>query len=85
MSIAYRLCREHMRAPVVETICSEKLYYDFVADINEKWISFISDLIANAKYKFDLDEMGRVLFQPKQYIFSLQPVWTYNDGNISIL
>lgn len=85
MSIAYRLCREHMRAPVVETVCSEKLYYDFIADTNEKWISFISDLIANAKYEFDLDEMGRVLFRPKQDIVSLQPVWTYDDGNSSIL
>lgn len=32
MDIAYRLTREHARAPVVETKCDTKLSYDFVAD-----------------------------------------------------
>lgn len=85
MKIAYRLVREHLRAPVVETVCDTKLFYDFVADTSDKWLSFISDLIANAKYVFDLDEMGRVLFAPKQDTASLQPVWTYKDDNSSIL
>ena len=85
MKNAYQLVREHLRAPVVETTCSTKLYNDFVADPNDTWFSFISDLIANAKYSFALDEMGRVLFSPKQDTASLQPVWTYDDGNSSIL
>lgn len=85
MEIAYRLTREHLRAPVVETECDTKLFYDFVADTNDKWLSFITDLIANAKYTFSLDEMGRVLFAPKQDTASLQPVWTYTDDNSSIL
>ena len=29
--------------------------------------------------------MGRILFSPKQDTASLQPVWTYDDGNSSIL
>ena len=29
--------------------------------------------------------MGRILFAPKQDTASLQPVWTYDDGNSSIL
>lgn len=85
MKYAYQLTREHARAPVVETECDSKLFYDFVAETNDKWLSFISDLIANAKYTFDLDEMGRILFAPKQDTASLQPVWTYNDDNSSIL
>ena len=85
MSIAYLLARERTRAPVVKTECTNKLFYDFVADTNDTWLSFLTDLIANAKYVFDLDEIGRVLFSPKQDTASLQPVWTYNDDNSSIL
>ena len=85
MAKAYDICREQMRAPVVETESSEKLHYDFVSDPNDTWLSFVRDLMANAKFIFSLDEMGRVLFAPKQDTSSLQPVWTYNDDNSSIL
>ena len=85
MEVAYRLAREHTRAPVVKTSCSTTLYDDFVANTDDTWLTFVTDLIANAKYTFDLDEMGRILFSPKQDIASLQPVWTYNDDNSSIL
>lgn len=85
MDIAYRLVREHVRAPVVKPECADTLYYDFVANTEDRWLSFVSDLIANAKYTFDLDEMGRILFAPIQDTASLQPVWTYDDGDESIL
>lgn len=85
MSIAYRLTRDSARAPVVETESKTKLFYNFVADPNDTWLSFLTDLIANAKYNFDLDEMGRILFSPRQDTASLQPVWTFDDGNSSIL
>ena len=85
MDIAYKLVRENARAPVVKTECKNTLFNDFVSNTNDTWLTFITDLIANAKYTFDLDEMGRILFSPKQDIASLQPVWTYDDGNSSIL
>lgn len=85
MSKAYQLCREHARAPVVEATCDEKLQYDFVSNVDDTWLAFIKDLIATAKYSFTLDELGRILFSPKQDTASLQPVWTYDDGNSSIL
>ena len=85
MDIAHRLARENVRAPVVEVNSQHKLFYDFIADPNDTWLTFITDLIANAKYSFDLDEMGRILFSPMQDTASLQPVWTYDDGNSSIL
>ena len=85
MDMAYRLVRENARAPVVKTECKNTLFNDFVSNTNDTWLTFITDLIANAKYTFDLDEMGRILFSPKQDIASLQPVWTYDDGNSSIL
>lgn len=85
MDIACRLAQEGTRAPVVNTSCVTKLVSDFVADTNDTWLSFITDLIGNAKYKIVLDEMGRVLFAPDQKTETLQPVWTYDDGNSSIL
>ena len=85
MDFAYRLTNEYARAPVVKPSCSEKLFYDFVADINDTWMTFLKDLISNAKYSFALDEVGRILFSPIQDTASLQPVWNYDDGNSSIL
>ena len=85
MENVYMLTRENLRAPVVETIDSTKLTFDFVAETDDTWLSFNSDLAANVKYSFALDELGRVLFSPKQDTASLQPVWTYNDDNSSIL
>ena len=85
MDNTYRLTREHARAPVVETKCTDKIFYDFVADPSDTWLTYLRDFMANAKYKFDLDEMGRIIFSPNQDTASLQPVWTYNDDNSSIL
>lgn len=85
MDNAYRLVREHARAPVVKTGCSETLYGDFVSNTDDTWITFITDLIGNAKYNFELDEMGRILFAPDQKTEALQPVWSFTDDNSSIL
>lgn len=85
MAMAYRLTSEQARAPVVETHCSETLFDDFVANADDTWITFNSDLISNANYEYGLDEMGRILFLPRQDTASLQPVWTFNTGNSSIL
>lgn len=80
-----RLSKENMRAPVISASSDEIMYYDFVTNVDETWLSFIASLAENAKYSFSLDEMGRVLFAPKQKIESLQPVWTYDDSDDSIL
>lgn len=85
MDYAYRLIREQVRAPVVKTECDTKLQNDFVSNTNDTWLSFNRDLIAVAKYKLSLDELGRVLFAVEQETSSLQPVWTYTDDNSSIL
>ena len=85
VDMAYQLARTYARAPVVKTECDASVFYDFVANVNDTWLTFITDLLSNAKYKFDLDELGRILFSPIQDTTSLQPVWTYNDDNSSIL
>ena len=82
---AYKIIREKSRAPVIKTDTADTLYGDFVSSTDDTWLYFTSDLIANAKYKLGLDEMSRILFVPQQDTASLQPVWTYNDDNSSIL
>lgn len=83
---AGRLVADYARAPVVSiTNDTSKTKGNFVADTDDTWLSYISDLLANEKYKFDLDEMGRILFKPNQELKTLQPVHTYDDGNSSIL
>ena len=85
LNMAFRLVEENLRAPVYETTNGEVLHTNFVAATDDTWITFLSDLLSNAKYKFGLDELGRVLFLPDQDTRSLQPVWTYTDDNSSIL
>ena len=82
---AHDIAEEYMRAPIVETKSDKKLVSDFVADPEDSVLVFITDLIKNAKHKLALDELGRVLFEPDQKIDALQPVWTYDDNNSSIL
>lgn len=85
LSRAMDLTREHLRAPVVRTSSSTTLAYDFVANTNDTWLTYIRDLISNDKRSFALDELGRILYEPIQDIATLQPVWEYNDDNSSIL
>ena len=85
LEIAYRIVREQVRAPVVKTQNDEILKTNFVANIDDTWITFVKDLIANADYSLALDDVGRILFTPNQDTMSLQPIWTYDDSNSSIL
>lgn len=85
MDSVYSLTKENLRAPVVKANCNTKLYSDFVADPSETWLSFLTDLMSNAKYEYDVDAMGRILFGPVHEIAKMQPVYTYEDNDISIL
>lgn len=85
MESAYAICREHMRAPVVPAKSTKTLYDDFVANTDDVWVTFVSDLISNAEFELYLDELGRVLFEPIKDAGSLQSKWTYTDDNSSIL
>ena len=85
MAAAYALVKENTRVPVNGVENSKTLQLDFVANTSDTWLTFIIDLIANADYELGLDELGHILFLPKQEIESLQAVWTYNDDNSSIL
>lgn len=85
LNTAIQIIREQVRAPIIITANDETLFSNFVADVNDTWITFIIDLLANAKMSLGLDELGRVMFIPEQKTAALQPVWTYDDSNSSIL
>lgn len=89
-NIMERVClimRENMRAPIVksESEKGETLHSNFIANLDDTWMTFVKDLIANAEMRIDLDELGRVLFMPVQELAALQPVWTFDTNNSSIL
>ena len=85
MERAYEICRENCRAPVVETKLEKVLEANFISNTDDTWLVFLQDLLAQAKYKFYLDEEGKILFAPIQKLEQLKPVWTFNDDNSSIL
>lgn len=85
MDRAYRLIREQARAPVHNINDDTTLQFNFVANTDDTWLTFIKDLVSNAKYRLQLDELGQILFAPVQATETLQPVWTYTDDNSSIL
>lgn len=85
MDNAYRITRENCRAPVIATTSDKKLLDNFISNADDKWITYLSDLIAQAKYEFYLDDLGRILFAPMQKVEELQPIWTFDDNNSSIL
>ena len=66
MERAYEICRENCRAPVVETKLEKVLEANFVSNTDDTWLVFLQDLLAQAKYKFYLDEEGKILFAPIQ-------------------
>lgn len=98
MDAAYDIINNNCRVPVnkVEPLYVQNedgttidkspiLQYDFTANMDDTWLSFIIALIDNANYELGLGDRGNILFMPKQNIESLQPVWTFDDSNTSIL
>ena len=85
LNAGYEIINENVRAPVIKATNSKTLNANFIADPSETWSSYTNSLIAQANHRFDLDEMGRIMFVPVQDIESMQPVWTYTDDNSSIL
>lgn len=86
MNMAAKLIRENTRVPVVPVTSNKVLGGDFISDFDkDSWLSFITDLVATAGYSIGLDELGRIIFVPYRQITALQPVWTFDDGNSSIL
>ena len=85
MQHAVNYTRESLRAPVVETKSASVLKTDFISTTSDTRLTFLRDLVANDKRSLALDDLGKIIFPPDQEIAMLQPVWTYDDDNSSIL
>lgn len=85
MSKVKALAQSHARAPIIGGESSKTLDSYFIANANDKWLSFLRDLLANADAHFEVDELGQVTFGQNQDAKSLQPVWIFTDDNSSIL
>ena len=85
MTEVSKITKGNLRAPVVAASSDVKVYKDFVANTDDTWITYLNDLMANAKFYFDIDEQGNIMFAPQRNLKSLQPIWTFDDGNSSIL
>lgn len=83
--MAHKIIREQMRAPAIQSERDDILYNNFVANLDDTWMTFVRDLLANADMRIELDEMGRVIFAPLQDVAALQPVWSFDTDNSSIL
>lgn len=86
LDLAYQILTDgSLRAPVIRGSDSTTLTGDFLADISESRLSFVSDLLILAKYSLGLDELGKIIFSPDRKLDSMQPVWSFTDDNSSIL
>jgi hypothetical protein len=89
---AWELVTKNARAPVFKPSLTTTnlnrglmLRDNFIAETNETWLSYIRALLSNADYEIVLDAMGYISFAPERKIDDLIPIWTYDDGNSSIL
>lgn len=85
LKLVSNLVRENIRPPITPSVGTANLSMNFVSTLDDTWFSFLGDLLATENYEFGLDDLGRILLVPRQDFNSLQPVWTYNDDNSSIL
>lgn len=85
MRNAYLLVRDNCRCPVIETVSNKTLNEDFVSNVNDNYLVFIKDLLNQDDKIFGLDDLSKIIFKPIQDYEKLQPVYTFNDDNSSIL
>lgn len=85
MHNAYLIANEHCRCPVIETVSDKVLTGDFVSNTDDNYLIFLKDLLTQDNKEIGLDELSRIIFKPIQDYEKLQPVYTFDDGNSSIL
>lgn len=85
LSTAEALIKTRMRAPFVSQVSSDTLADNFIANLDDTWLTYVTDMLAMAKHGFSVDPMGMVSFAKHMSPEVLRPKWTYTDDNSSIL
>lgn len=75
----------HCRAPVVRGSGRCALAEAFCAEQDETWLDHVSALLDRAGYTLLCDPLGQVLMMPRRDPASMAAVWTFDDGNASIV
>ena len=82
---AYMIAKDNCRCPVIQTESNNTLTGNFVSNSDDNYLIFLKDLIKQDNKEFGLDELSRIIFKPIQDYEKMQPRWTFNDDNSSIL
>lgn len=90
MSAVSVIAGSNMRAPVVVTESTSSdpvqiLRDAFVAETDESWLTYLQALASRDSYLFKLTPNGSLIFEKKKKADTSTPIWTYDDGNASIL
>ena len=86
LDTAYTILTDNsLRAPVIKGEDSSTLTGDFLSEDSDTRLTFLTDLLASAKFSLGLDELDKVIFVPNREGSAMQPIWTYDDDNSSIL
>lgn len=86
MDVAYDIIHENCRAPAaIPKDMNHEMIQDFVADTKDTWLSFLTDLMANAEFKFGLEDDCSIFYDKIQDMKTLQPMYTFSDDNSSLL
>ena len=79
------LVEDNSRCKISYTRNDVKLASDFVANSNDTWLKFITDLLSIAKYTLALDMYGKIFYRPITTNSSSGSKWTYRDDETSII
>lgn len=85
LKVAGIILDDNVRAPYIKQVSDDCLADNFIANVDDTYLTFVTDLISNAGYLLDVNAFGQVSFMFDQEAEKLQPVWTYTDDNSSIL
>lgn len=85
MEEAYKLIRNNCRAPVASLKLSDTLPDNFVANMDDTWLTYIRDLVNLCGYKLGVDTLGNIIFVQSILPTLLTPRIEYNDNNSSII
>lgn len=85
LGLAKTIIEDNSRLLVVAGDSSSMLDDVFVSNTSDTWLSYLTDLIGNSKHHFGLTPEGAVIFERDQSLDAMTHVWTFDDGNSSIL
>lgn len=70
---------------IPDSVAKSTVGYDFAANEDDTWLRFLSDWVAISDRRVSIDANGRLIFVPIQSIDQMTPVWSFTNGENSIM